>query len=43
MAVVALISPLASTIPNTELVPPRSKPMTYGLIPCSSLVIYYNV
>ena len=32
VAVVALMSPRLSTIPKTEFVPPKSKPITYGLI-----------
>ena len=41
MAVVALISPLLSTIPKTELVPPRSKPITYGFkTDCVSIANY---
>jgi hypothetical protein len=40
MAVVALISPRASTMPKTEFVPPKSKPITYGFIAgCPSIEI----
>ena len=40
IAVVALISPRESTMPKTELVPPRSKPITYGFNSFSVMSCY---
>ena len=34
-------NPRESTMPNTEFVPPRSRPMTYGFITVSSIIICF--